>query len=78
MSSPTATFFPTTCVYLSGGDCIEDIHTHLSDTLKNVRGMKVCSPYSSPDQLSLIGFETPFYNQLDPNNRWVILSAQVP
>ena len=36
------------------------------------------SPYSSPDQLSLIGFETPFYNQLDPNNRWVILSAQIP
>lgn len=31
-------------VYLNGGDCIEDIHTHLSDPLKNVKGMKVCSP----------------------------------
>lgn len=36
------------------------------------------SPYSSPNQLSLIGFETPFYNQLDSNNRWVVLSSQIP
>lgn len=36
------------------------------------------SHYSSPDQLSIIGFETPFYNQLVPNNRWVVLSAQIP
>lgn len=36
------------------------------------------SEYSSPNQLSLLGFETPFYNQLDPNNRWVVLSAQIP
>lgn len=31
-------------VYLNGGDCIEDIHTHLRDPLKNIKGMKVCSP----------------------------------
>lgn len=36
------------------------------------------SEYSSPNQLSLLGFETPFYNQLDPHNRWVVLSAQIP
>jgi hypothetical protein len=36
------------------------------------------SEYSSPNQLSLVGFETPFYNQLVPNNRWVVLSAQIP
>lgn len=34
--------------------------------------------YISPVQLSLTGFETPFYNQLDPKNRWVVLSAQIP
>lgn len=36
------------------------------------------SDYSSPSQLTLVGFETPFYNQLDPNNRWVVLSNQIP
>lgn len=36
------------------------------------------SEYSSPNQLSFSGFETPFHNQLDPNNRWVVLSAQIP
>lgn len=36
------------------------------------------SEYTSPSQLSLTGFETPFYNQLDPGNRWVILSGQIP
>ncbi|MFD2033696.1 hypothetical protein ACFSKL_02780 [Belliella marina] len=35
------------------------------------------SDYSSPNQLTLIGFETPFYNQLDSNNRWVVLSKQI-
>ncbi|WMJ72038.1 IS5 family transposase [Cytophagaceae bacterium ABcell3] len=34
--------------------------------------------YSSPSQLSIIGFETPFHNQLDPNNRWVLLSNKIP
>ncbi len=36
------------------------------------------SPYTSPRQLTLVGFQTPFYNQLDPSNRWVVLSAQIP
>jgi IS5 family transposase len=36
------------------------------------------SPYYSPNQLTLVGFQTPFHNQLDPSNRWVILSAQIP
>jgi len=36
------------------------------------------SEYTSLGQLSFSGFETPFYNQLDPTNRWVLLSAQIP
>ena len=34
--------------------------------------------YTSQRQLSFTGFETPFYNGLDPSNRWVVLSAQIP
>jgi hypothetical protein len=34
--------------------------------------------YTSQSQLSFTGFETPFYNGLDPSNRWVVLSAQIP
>ena len=37
---------------------------------------------NEPIQLSLFltleGFETPFYNQLDPTNRWIVLSRQIP
>lgn len=36
------------------------------------------SEYSSPNQLSVLGFETPFYNQLDPSNRWEVLSSHIP
>jgi hypothetical protein len=36
------------------------------------------SQYTSISQLAFSGFETPFYNQLDPSNRWVVLSAQIP
>ncbi len=36
------------------------------------------SQYTSTSQLAFFGFETPFYNQLDPTNRWVVLSAQIP
>lgn len=36
------------------------------------------SEYTSPNQLSFTGFETPFYNQLDPANRWVVLSNRIP
>ncbi|WP_240469827.1 hypothetical protein [Cyclobacterium sp. SYSU L10401] len=36
------------------------------------------SEYTSPRQLSLSWFETPFYNLLDPNNRCVFLCTQIP
>jgi transposase, IS5 family len=45
---------------------------------KNSKRRASRSEYTSPLQLSLAGFETPFYNQLDPKNRWVVLSAQIP
>lgn len=34
--------------------------------------------YISPNQLELVGFESPFTKNLDPNNRWVKLSKQIP
>jgi len=34
--------------------------------------------YTPSNQLTLEGFETPFHNQLDGLNRWVILSKQIP
>lgn len=34
--------------------------------------------YVSQNQLTLTGFESPFYEQLDPCNRWVQLSKQIP
>lgn len=36
------------------------------------------SSYVPSGQLTLSGFETPFYNQLDASNRWVVLSEQIP
>lgn len=36
------------------------------------------SSYISSGQMTLSGFETPFHNQLDPDNRWVVLSRQIP
>jgi len=45
---------------------------------KNFKRRAPRSEYTSPSQLSFPGFETPFYNQLDPTNRWVVLSAQIP
>lgn len=45
---------------------------------KNSKRRAPRSEYSSPTQLSFSGFETPFYNQLNPNNRWVVLSEQIP
>jgi len=35
-------------------------------------------PYVSPNQLELVGFESPFTKHLDPNNRWVRLAKQIP
>ncbi|WP_276505088.1 IS5 family transposase [Terrimonas pollutisoli] len=34
--------------------------------------------YVSPNQLSLVGFESPFVQHLNPNNRWVVLARQIP
>lgn len=34
--------------------------------------------YVSPNQAVLPGFETPFSQKLDPNNRWVLLSKRIP
>jgi len=36
------------------------------------------SEYTPSNQLTLVGFETPFHNQLDASNRWVLLSKRVP
>ena len=35
-------------------------------------------PYVSPNQMELVGFESPFTKHLDPGNRWVKLAKQVP
>ena len=34
--------------------------------------------YVSPNQLTLIGFETPFVNQLNKDNRWVKMAQAIP
>jgi hypothetical protein len=34
--------------------------------------------YQSPNQLKLLGFETPFEKNLNPENRWVVLAHQIP
>src|ERR1043165_3511853 len=34
--------------------------------------------YTSPRQLELAGFESPFSQQLSPTNRWVILASKIP
>lgn len=34
--------------------------------------------YVSPNQMVLLGFETPFVQKLDPNNRWVLLAKRIP
>jgi len=35
-------------------------------------------PYVSPNQLELVGFESPFTKHLDPGNRWVKLAKKIP
>lgn len=35
-------------------------------------------PYLSQNQLTLVGFETPFASTLSPNNRWVSLAHKIP
>jgi hypothetical protein len=36
------------------------------------------NPYISPSQLTLVGFESPFDQSLDPDNRWVVLAHKIP
>ena len=36
------------------------------------------NPYVSPSQLTLVGFESPFAQSLDPKNRWVVLAHKIP
>jgi transposase, IS5 family len=36
------------------------------------------NPYISPLQMSLVGFESPFSQLLDSNNRWVVLANKIP
>lgn len=36
------------------------------------------APYISPNQLSLVGFESPFTTHLNPDNRWVKMARQIP
>lgn len=43
--------------------------------LKN-RASKQC--YTSPLQPTLPGFETPFTNELNPENRWIVLAKKIP
>lgn len=34
--------------------------------------------YISPNQLTLVGFDSPFSNHLNPGNRWIVLSHKIP
>lgn len=45
---------------------------------KHKRNHAPKTPYTSPKQLTLQGFETPFEKQLSASNRWVILSKLIP
>ena len=36
------------------------------------------APNVSPKQLSLPGFESPFERELNPKNRWIVLSKLLP
>ena len=47
--------------------------------MRVVRKKPASTPkYVSPAQLTLEGFETPFVQQLDPKNRWVVLAQLIP
>src|SRR3989339_2191256 len=34
--------------------------------------------YISPNQIMIEGFETPFSQSLNPNNRWILLAHKIP
>lgn len=46
--------------------------------IKSVRRLASSKTYISPNQLTLVGFETPFEHQLTTENRWVKLSRILP
>jgi len=51
------------------------MHENMAKAFKN-RASK--NAYISPNQMTLEGFETPFTQKLDPDNRWVKLSHKIP
>ena len=46
--------------------------------IKSFRKRASTPQYVSPNQLILVGFETPFEQQLTKNNRWVKLNSLIP
>ena len=55
--------------------CINQVHAIMAKAQKS-RASK--ARYVSPNQLELVGFESPFTKHLDPGNRWVKLAKQIP
>jgi hypothetical protein len=51
------------------------VHRHMATAQKS-RVSK--HGYSSPSQLPLPGFETPFVQNLFPDNRWIVLARKIP
>jgi len=47
--------------------------------MQNISKRRAHPPkYLSLNQLTIAGFETPFEQSLDPENRWVVLSHLIP
>jgi IS5 family transposase len=55
--------------------CINQVQAIMAKAQKS-RASK--ARYVSPNQLELVGFESPFSKHLDPANRWVKLAKQIP
>lgn len=55
--------------------CINQVHAIMAKAQQS-RASK--ARYVSPNQLELVGFESPFTKHLDPGNRWVKLAKQIP
>jgi transposase, IS5 family len=49
-----------------------------SNAVKSFRKGASSPGYVSPNQLTLVGFETPFEQQLSKTNRWVKLAQLIP
>lgn len=51
----------------------------MQGNMKETRKKHALTPkYQSPNQLKLVGFETPFEKMLNPKNRWVVLAHLIP